>query len=272
MSSSDKTKYSNELEILVKASKRASTELLALAKKGFKKTFKKNDDPVTTGDLLVNTILQEELFNNFPDIAILSEETKDDFKRLENDKVWIIDPIDGTKEFVGQIPDYSISVALVENGVSQIGLVHNPMRNELFTAIKGYGAFLNNEQIHVKPEIDSKLTFLASRSEIKRGEWEIFENEANVIPVGSIAYKLAMVAAGRADATFSLGPKNEWDIASGCLLIEEAGGIASDSYGESFIFNQKNTLVNSIVGTSKVASKKVFELINKMRKYHVRKQ
>ncbi|GAH39542.1 unnamed protein product, partial [marine sediment metagenome] len=155
---------------------------------------------------------------------------------------------------------------------SKVGLVLNPMKNELYTAIKGEGAFLNNELIHVKSALENKLTFLASRSEIKRGEWDIYEEEAEVIPTGSIAYKLAMVAAGKADATFSLGPKNEWDIASGCLLVEEAGGIATDTYGQSFIFNQKNTLVNSIVGTSKVASKKVFELINKKRKYYVRKQ
>ena len=272
MSSLRNSTYSKELEILSKAAKKASYELQALVEEGFERTFKKNDDPVTTGDLLVNSILQEELLSNFPDIAVLSEETKDDHKRLEKDKVWIIDPIDGTKEFVEQIPDYSISVALVENGVSKVGLVLNPMKNELYTAVKGKGAFLNNEPIQVKSVLNDKLIFLASRSEIKRGEWDIFEEEAEVIPTGSIAYKLALVAAGKADATFSLGPKNEWDVASGCLLIEEAGGIASDTYGQSFIFNQKNTLVNSIVGTSKVASKKVFELINKKRKYYVRKQ
>lgn len=272
MSSFVSSSYSKELEILSKAAKKASVELLALVETGFKKTYKKSDDPVTTGDLLVNTILQEELFSNFPEIAILSEETKDNHERLANDKVWIIDPIDGTKEFVEQIPDYSISVALVEKGISKVGLILNPMKNELFTAVKGEGAFLNGEPIHVKTEMDNKLIFLASRSEIKRGEWDIFEDVAEVLPTGSIAYKLALIAAGEADATFSLGPKNEWDIASGCLLIEEAGGIASDTYGQSFIFNQKNTLVNSIVGTSKVASKKVFELINQKRKYYVRKQ
>ena len=272
MSSSKNSKYDKELEILCEAAKKASKELNVLAEKGFEKSFKKNDDPVTTGDLLVNTILQDELFGNFPEIAILSEETKDNYKRLKKDKVWVIDPIDGTKEFVEQIPEYSISVALVEKGEPKVGLILNPMRNELYTAVKGEGAFLNDEPIHVKSEMSDKLSFLASRSEIKRGEWDIFEDEAEVIPIGSIAYKLALIAAGKADATFSLGPKNEWDIASGCLLIEEAGGIASDTYGQSFIFNQKNTLVNSIVGTSKIASKKVFELIDKKRKYHVRRQ
>jgi myo-inositol-1(or 4)-monophosphatase len=262
----NKLTYDDVLKILRNAAKKANQALLSLNKEGFEKSFKENDDPVTTGDLLVNTILQEELSKHLPEIGWLSEETKDDQKRLEQDKIWIVDPIDGTKEFVEHIPEFTISVALVEKGIPIIGLILNPLQNEIFTAIKGKGAFLNNKPIHVKTKSDKQLTLLASRSEIKRGEWKFFEEKAEIIPMGSIAYKLALVAAGRADATFSSGPKHEWDIASGCLIVEEAGGITSDTHNQSFIFNQENTLVNSIIGTSKVASKKVFSLINDSRK------
>lgn len=265
MSSRNSSKYQEEYDILIKSAKKASKELLSLIKEGFEKSYKKNDDPVTTGDLLVNTILQEELTDKFPDIGWLSEETRDNTERLDKEKVWIVDPIDGTKEFVEQIPEFSISIALVENGISQIGLILNPLQNELYTAVRGQGAFLNKNSISVKTDMNNKLTLLASRSEIKRGEWKIFEEIAEIIPMGSIAYKLAQIAAGKADATFSLGPKNEWDIAGGCLIIEEAGGKCSDTYGQSFIFNQKNTLVNSIFGSSMVASERVFNLINKKR-------
>ena len=143
MSSRNSSKYQEEYDILVKSAKKASKELLSLIKEGFEKSYKKNDDPVTTGDLLVNTILQEELTDKFPDIGWLSEETRDNTERLDKEKVWIVDPIDGTKEFVEQIPEFSISIALVENGISQIGLILNPLQNELYTAVTGHGAFLN---------------------------------------------------------------------------------------------------------------------------------
>ncbi len=252
-------------EVLCEAAKNASKALLEIVENGFEKSFKANDDPVTTGDLTVNTILQEKLFEAFPEIGWLSEETRDNPERLTKDLVWIVDPIDGTKEFVQGIPEYAISVALVKNGEPVIGLVLNPLRDELYTAIKGMGAFLNGEPKTVAEKSADKTVLLASRSETKRGEWEQFKESAEIIPTGSIAYKLALVAAGKADGTFSLGNKNEWDIAAGHLLIEEAGGKVSDQYGQGFKYNQEKTLVNSIVGTSSVASKKIFSLIESSR-------
>lgn len=251
------------LEFLSKTLQKASDALIDISRSGFEKSFKENDDPVTTGDLTVNTILREELTSKFPDIGWLSEETRDNPERLNKKRVWIVDPIDGTREFVEAIPEYTISVALVEDGQPIIGAVANPQRKEFFTAIKGKGAYLNGELIHVKEELEDKLEIVASRSEIKRGEWESLAKQAKIIPSGSIAYKLALVAAGKADATFSLIPKHEWDIAAGCLLVEEAGGLISDKFHQSYIFNRKNTLVNSIVGTSEVSNEIIFEIIEK---------
>ncbi|MHA1397667.1 MAG: 3'(2'),5'-bisphosphate nucleotidase CysQ [Candidatus Heimdallarchaeaceae archaeon] len=247
--------------ILRQTINKANKALLEIVEEGFEKHFKENDDPVTTGDLVVNTILQTELTEHFPSIGWLSEETRDNIERLKKEKVWVVDPIDGTKEFVQGIPEYSISVALIEKGEPIVAIISNPLKKEVYSAMKGYGAFLNDAPIHVKEVYHNKPTILASRSEIKRGEWKQFEEKANIIPTGSIAYKLALIAAGEADATFSLGPKHEWDIAAGCLLVEEAGGHVSDKYGQKFMFNQKNTLVNSIVASSLVARKHIFEMI-----------
>ena len=256
---------SKEFEILLYAAKKSSKKLLEIIEHGFDKYLKSNADPVTTGDYAVNNILQKEFTKHFPEIGWLSEETRDNPDRLEKDLVWIVDPIDGTKEFVSGIPEYAISIALVQRGKPVLGLILNPLKEEIFTAIKGKGAKLNGKPIHVKKTLSDKPIIVASRSEVRRGEFEIFKDFAEIIPTGSIAYKLALVAAGRADATFSLGPKNEWDIAAGCLIIEEAGGKASDTYSQDFIFNQKNTLVNSIVGTSEIASQQIFDLIQKER-------
>jgi myo-inositol-1(or 4)-monophosphatase len=263
--SNNKHIFEREFEILCKCAERASKELLLIVKNGFEKSYKENEDPVTTGDTTVNSILQEEFTKHFPEIGWLSEETRDNPDRLEKELVWIVDPIDGTKEFVMGIPEYSISIALVQNGNPVLGLILNPLREEIYTGIKGQGAYLNGKPIKVKEILDERPTIVASRSEINRGEFEQFEDVAKIIPTGSIAYKLALVAAGRVDGTFSLGPKNEWDIAAGCLILEEAGGVAKDQYGQSFIFNQKDTLVNSIVGTSKVASRQIYEMIEKVR-------
>ena len=104
---------------------------------------------------------------------------------------------------------------------------------------------------------------LASRSEIQRGEWKAFEAVADVRPCGSIAYKLALVAAGRADATFSLGPKNEWDIAAGVLLVEEAGGTAGDKKRRTFRFNQADTLVDGIVTATRAFGGRIYGLIER---------
>ncbi len=251
------------LDFLSKTLHKASDALIDISRSGFEISFKENDTPVTTGDLTVNTILEEELTSKFPDIGWLSEETKDNLERLNKKRVWIVDPIDGTREFVEAIPEYSISVALVEDGQPIIGAVVNSQRKEFFTAIKGKGAYLNGELIHVKEKLEEKLEIVASRSEIKRGEWENLAKQAKIIPTGSIAYKLALVAAGEADATFSLRPQHEWDIVAGCLLVEEAGGKISDKYRQSYNFNQKNTHVNSIVGTSEVSNKIIFEMIEK---------
>ena len=132
----------------------------------------------------------------------------------------------------------------------------------MFTAIKNNGSFLNDKQIFADHELKSKVRILASRSEIKRGEFEIFERDAHIIPVGSIAYKLALIAKGDEDATFSLGPKNEWDIAAGVLLVQESNGIVSDKYWNNYVFNQSNTLVNSIVAITKEAYPLIQRQIN----------
>ena len=112
-----------------------------------------------------------------------------------------------------------------------------------------------------------KPLLLASRSEVKRGEFEPFEPFAQIRPCGSIAYKLALVATGIADATFSLGPKNEWDIAAGVLLVNESGGNAANRNGTPFIFNQRTTLVDGIVATTRDALEPVKILIDRVTSY-----
>jgi len=247
----------NALSTLLTAIKEAGAAVLNLQQTGFHTSKKTNGDIVTQADLLANEILASHIRRSFPEDGWLSEETADDLSRLQCKRVWIVDPIDGTREYAANIPEYALSVALVEEGKPVLAAIYHPPSGELFYAVRGQGAWLGNRQIHCDPLVPQKLLLLASRSEFERGEWERFLADHQVKPVGSIAYKLALVAAGRANATFSLGPKNEWDIAAGVLLVHEAGGVAINKAGKEVQFNCKNTLVDGMLASSKQASKLV---------------
>lgn len=250
------------MDILLQATRSAGAAILKLQVEGFSVARKENRDLVTQADLLANEILRSMLTEHFPAYGWLSEETVDDKGRLDCQYVWVVDPIDGTIEFTHGIPEYAISVALVKNGTPVVAVVFNPASNELFHAVKGKGAWLNNKKLVCNETPSNDFLLLASRSEYKRGEWEAFEVNHRVKVVGSIAYKLALVAAGYAHATFSLSPKNEWDIAAGTLLVLEAGGVVTDKNKKPFLFNQENVLVDGIVASAANISNDIFQLID----------
>jgi myo-inositol-1(or 4)-monophosphatase len=241
----------HELEVLRKAVRQAGQQALKLAAEGFETHIKKDRSPVTTADLAVNQILHEMLLTAFPHDAWLSEETPDDLRRLENKRVWIIDPIDGTKYFMRGVPQYAISVALVESNQPVVAAVYNPATDELFSAVRGMGAWLNDQLIHVTTAREGRPVILVNPSVLERGVFRTIEAAAECRPMGSIAYTLALVSAGRADATLNLDGLNEWDVAGGVLLIEEAGGTVMDRNGSPLSFNQSKTTIRGILAADK---------------------
>lgn len=251
----------NHLAILIDAVREAGTAIAAMRKHGVKVSMKDNQDVLTQADLMANQILQARLSSAFPDDGWLSEESVDDAARLSCRRIWIVDPIDGTREYIAGVPEYAVSVALISDGTPLLACVYNPETNEMFAAARGRGTELNGKRVQCKQNASQPFSLLASRSEYKRGEWDRFQHQ-HVKVVGSIAYKLALVAAGFADATFSLGPKSEWDIAAGVLLVSEAGGVAADKSGQSFVFNQPQVRVNGIVAASSHALHDILALIN----------
>lgn len=252
-----------EITVLLSAMQEAGDTILQIQRKGFtvEKKSNRDHDQVTEADLAANALLKQRLMAAFPDYGWLSEESQDDFARLNHEKVWIVDPIDGTLEFAAGIPEYAVSVALAVQGEVLLAAVLNPSTKELFHAVKNQGAWLNGQRIYCRPTQDPPV-LLASRSEYRRGEWEQFKSSCQIKPIGSIAYKLALVAAGQADATFSLGPKNEWDIAAGCLLVTEAQGVVTDKEQKCVTFNHRDVLINSIVASSAMFNQRIFDLIH----------
>ncbi len=209
---------------------------------------KSPDNPVTAADFAADSLLKEKLQQLLPEAGWLSEETVDNPQRLDRRYVWVVDPLDGTKEFVMGIPEFSISVALVEDGAPLLAVILNPATGELYRGARALGVRLNNEPVRVSLRGElAGATIDASRSEIRRGEFAPFEANMSIRTMGSIAYKLARVSAGQADATWSRGPKNEWDICAGALLVQEAGGRCVDLYDAPFLFNMPRTKVNGII-------------------------
>lgn len=200
-------------------------------------------DPVTEADLAVDAVLRRCLLREGE--GWLSEETRDDPVRLVRRRVWIVDPIDGTREFVEGIPEWSVSVGLVEDGRPIAGGVLNPATDEAVVGAVGCGVMLNDAPVRVRN--GGRLqgaTILASRSECRRGEWDSHKAAPfRVRPMGSVAWKLACVAAGKADGTWTEKPRNEWDLAAGVALILAAGGASRLPDGSEPRFNRPETLL-----------------------------
>lgn len=230
----------HELATLSDAMIRAGHEAIRLATEGFETHTKPDHSPVTSADLAVNQMLRERLSAAFPGDGWLSEETPDSSERLDKKRVWIVDPIDGTRSFVRGLPEFCLSVALVENGVPMVAAIFNPSTGEFFSAIRGQGMRLDHHPDAGQPPFSppERPLALVNPWELRVGRFQALEPHMRCRPIGSIAYALALVAAGQADAAVTLDGGNEWDIAAGILLIEESGGCATAASGHPFSFNR----------------------------------
>jgi myo-inositol-1(or 4)-monophosphatase len=224
--------------------------------------YKAGHDPVTEADTAVDAVLRQELLREGE--GWLSEESVDDLSRLEKKRVWIVDPLDGTREFVAGIPEFCVSVAMVEDGIPVAGGICNPATNEVFLGSIDAGVTYNGKPVRASQRTSIKgAVILASRSETKRGEWKRFEKASvKVQAMGSVAYKLALVAAGLADVTFTLTPKHDWDIAGGAALVISAGGFVSTLENSSLHCNRKSPLLSGLLAGGPYLRDELFALVN----------
>ncbi len=233
------------LTIAVKAARRASTIITRASRDidSLTVTHKRHNDFVSEVDKAAEAAIIETLLDAYPKHGILAEESG---AQGDSEFVWIIDPLDGTTNFLHGFPQYSISIALQHNGVLSQAVVYDPNRNDLFTASRGGGAFLNDRRLRVskRKQLDEALigTGFPFRDFAHLDTYmamfrDMLQKTAGVRRPGSAALDLAYTAAGYFDGFWEIG-LSKWDIAAGCLLVSEAGGLVSDFSGnESYLEN-----------------------------------
>jgi myo-inositol-1(or 4)-monophosphatase len=196
--------------------------------------------PVTEADIAVDNMLRSNLRASRPDYGWLSEETDDNTDRLSHEHVFIVDPIDGTRAFISGEKTWSHSLAIARNGQITAAVVYLPMREELFTAERGNGAYLNETKIHQSGRTEvTGATLLSARPNLDPKHWHGTPPALDLHFRTSLAYRLALVAQGRYDAMLTLRNTWEWDVAAGSLIATEAGARATDSRGDTPSFNNE---------------------------------
>jgi myo-inositol-1(or 4)-monophosphatase len=226
------------LNIAVKAARRAGNLIHRAADNldHLTVTKKSHADYVSEVDRAAERIIIEALQQAYPKHAILAEESG---AQGESEYVWIIDPLDGTTNFLHGVPQYAVSIGLQHNGVMTQAVVYDPTSNDLFTATRGSGAYLNDKRLRVSKRKEMADSLIGTGFPYTRFEnmqaymaifGELMQKTAGLRRPGAASLDLAWVAAGRYDGFFETGLK-PWDIAAGALLITEAGGIVSDLAG-----------------------------------------
>ena len=232
-----------ELAIAIKAAQEAG----ALLKKTFKQkgntvSYKTNNEPVSLVDYACNDIVLRHINRAFPKYAILSEESHGALQaEISNEPTWIIDPLDGTSNFIAGIPLFAVAIALVKKQKPVVGVIYDPIHDELFSAQLGMGTKMNNKKIAVSNRDITKGAMLfagrgyKNRDKVRHGKiiYALEKQTTYFRRLGSAAIMLSSVAAGRADSVILTGNK-PWDTVGGALLIKEAGGKVTDYCGKKW--------------------------------------
>jgi myo-inositol-1(or 4)-monophosphatase len=242
---------------------REAGELARVTSRGEFRRWTKGADhsPVSEGDIAVNNFLRPQLGALVPEAGWLSEETEDDLAGRTVRTAWIVDPIDGTRAYIAGFPDWTISVALVENGRPRLAALYAPVTDEMFLGVAGAGATRNGVAIRA-----SSGTGLAGAK--LAGPKRYLDHLANLSPdalpqpkVHSLALRLTRVAHGGLDLAFASSGSHDWDLAAADLLVHEAGGAMTDLTGRPLRYNQSQTAHNALIAAGTARHGTLIELM-----------
>lgn len=238
---------------------------LAASKKPLKRWNKEGNSPVSEADLAVNDFLATRLPPLAPDAGWLSEETEDNLARTKASSVWIVDPIDGTRAYLEQRPDWTVSVALAEHGRPVIAGLYAPVTNEMFLGIASAGATMNGAPLRASAaDTLPGAKFAGPQSHLRR----LGEISPSILPqpkIFSLALRLARVADGTIDATFAARNSHDWDLAASDLLVHEAGGLLTDLAGRPLLYNQTQPVHGALVSAGRARHAVLIELLRERR-------
>jgi myo-inositol-1(or 4)-monophosphatase len=231
----------------------------------FKSWTKGGSSPVTEADIAVDNFLRERLTRLVPDAGWLSEEAEDDRARLGANRLWIVDPIDGTRGFVEGKRDWAVSVALVEAGRPVAAALYAPMDDGLYLALAGEGTTLDGTRIAASAGTDLAGTRIAGP---KRRVDHIANELADVVAepkIHSLALRIARVATGRIDIAFAGPDSHDWDLAAADLVVHEGGGLLTTLLGEKLVYNRAEPRHAALVATGQARHQRVIAFTREWR-------
>jgi len=236
---------------LVDAVRAAGALALSKFRSPFKSWNKAASSPVSEVDVAIDEMLRERLCRPHPDYGWLSEESVDDPARLDARQVWIVDPIDGTRAFIGGLNDWAISAALVEDGRPAVAALFAPVDDILFLAAAGKGATLNGVRVSASAAQNLDGARVAGPKR-RLDALAALESRVELLPkVNSLALRIARVAAGTIDVAFAGPNSHDWDLAAADLIVDEAGAILTDFSGRMVSYNRPNPVHGALVAAGR---------------------
>lgn len=263
-----------EMEFASRVAREAATIVTTFYVGSSEVEYKSADEPVTEADRSANQHIVNRIRETFPDDGILSEESKDDLIRLEKERVWIVDPLDGTKEFIARNGEFSIMIGLAINGKAALGVVMQPDPGLLYVGGIGIGAYLyeaDDEPIQLNVSdtaFVNRMVLVSSRSHRQqivdtiRRRLKITSERVS----GSVGLKVGLIARRLADLYIHPSPGcKEWDLCAPCALLEAAGGTMSDCWGNPLVFNQRDVRAhNGVVATNGQLHDQVISVVGRV--------
>jgi len=239
-----------ELTVLRAAVAEAGTLVMQYFGKDPETWDKPGEGPVSEADLAANDLLQARLCGAFPDHGWLSEESADDPARLTRDRVWIVDPIDGTRAFIDGKPEFTVCAALAVGGAVVAGAVLNPAKAEYFFAARGQGSTLNDAPLIAdRCALFAEASILSRKGVLKSSLWADKAPGGRHGYVNSIAYRVCKVATDRWDSAVALNTLSEWDLAAAHMILEEAGGMVTDRAGTPIRYNAPEPKIAGLIAS-----------------------
>ena len=240
--------FADDLALILGAAREAGALALRLRDQGLSVDFKEGDSPVTNADLAVDALLKDRLRTARPDYGWLSEETVDDPARLSARRLFVVDPIDGTRSVAAGEAYWTVCIAVVEGERPVAGVVFAPQLAETYAAVAGGGATLNDRPIEASGTYDlDGCEMIAHPRMFSHGDWPKPWPKMVIARRNSTAYRLCLVASGAADATVTFAAKHDWDLAAADLIASEAGAYVGDHTGHPFAYNRAVPVQRSLV-------------------------